>query len=226
MAYTNEFSKYYDKLGWNNFSLAFFNTLKKYFPKENFKYLDAACGTGALAAKVVEINRSKVDAFDISPAMIKIAKEKSAKVNFFVDDMTMFKKENEYDVITCLHDAVNCLEKIRNWKKFFQNMFLSLKQGGIFVFDYNNLKARENWAREYVIEFDGCKIFQKGKKIKDGAKLNLRIQDTHGKILSENFINHMYKDKDIKNILKEAGFNIMKIEQNKIKSRNIVFAKK
>lgn len=226
MAYTKKFIKYYENLGWNKFSLNFYNTIKKYFPKIKFKYLDVACGTGVLAVKVASLKRARVDAFDISPAMIENAKKKSKNVNFFIADMGVFKNSNQYDIITCLYDSINCLKEFNKWKIFFGNIYDSLKNGGIFIFDYNNLKAKENWQKKYVIDLNKYKIIQKGKKINNGVNLNLKIFYNNKKIIEEKFMNFMYKDRDIKKALINIGFEIIKEEQNKLKTRNFVFCQK
>lgn len=226
MLYTEKFVNYYEKLGWNEFSFDFYNTLKKYFPSSGFNYLDVACGTGVLAARVAKIKRAKVDAFDISPAMIKSAKQKSKKVNFFIADMTQFKNENQYDLISCLYDSINCLKGLNQWGKFFKNMHSSLKKNGFFIFDYNNLKAKKNWQKRYETNIDGYKIVYTGKPVKDGAKLNLNIFFDGKKILEEKFVNYMYTDGDIKKILKRIGFKIIRQNKNKFKTRNFVFCRK
>jgi SAM-dependent methyltransferase len=225
MAYTEKFVKYYVNLGWNKFSLDFFNTLKKYFPRKKFRYLDIACGAGVLAAKVATIKRANVDAFDISPAMIENAKKRSKKVNFFVADMTVFKKFNEYDIITCLYDSINHLKGFNKWEKFFKNAYFSLKKGGIFIFDYNNLRARENWQKEYITNINRYKIIQRGVKIKNGANLYIKIFYNNKKITEEKFVNFMYKDEDIKKAIRKTGFVIVEERQNELKTRNFLFCR-
>lgn len=226
MAYTSKFVKYYEKLGWNNFSLSFFDIFKKYFPKRKFYYLDVACGTGALAAKVKQLKNAKVDAFDSSLEMINVARKKSKKTHFFIADMVNFRKKDHYDIITCLYDAINCLKSIDQWKKFFENMHYSLHKRGILIFDYNNLKARENWQKKYETKIGKYKIIQKGKKIKNGVKLNFKIFYGGKNILNEYFVNYMYKDTDIKKTLRGAGFMIIKEYKNKSGNRNFIFARK
>ena len=118
MSYNSKFVRYYEKLGWNNYQLSFYNRLKKFLPKKKFNYIDIACGTGELAIKVAQLKHAKVEAFDVSTAMIKLAKSKSKNVNFFISDMVNFKNEKYYNVATCLYDSINCLKGLNVWLEF------------------------------------------------------------------------------------------------------------
>lgn len=226
MAYTKKFSEYYRRLGWEDFSLHFYDTLKDYIPRGEFKYLDVACGTGVLANRMAQIKRAKVDAFDISPAMISLAKKKSKRAHFFVADMIGFKIASRYDLITCLYDSVNCLEGLDKWERFFRNVYNALKNGGVFIFDYNNLKAKKNWRKSYRRNFDRFQVIQKGAEIQNGAKLNLQIFYKERKIIEETFVNYMYSNYEIRKILKRLDFTIVREWQNKFKNRNFVVCRK
>ena len=97
---------------------------------------------------------------------------------------------------------------------------------GIFIFDYNNLNSIKNWQKRHINYAEKYKIIQKGRRIKDGVILSLKISFNNKDIIDEEFVNYTYEDKKIKNILKETGFKIIKKEQNKLKTRNTLFLKK
>ena len=72
--------------------------------------LDVACGTGTLAI-LLKLKGYDVEGLDLSDSIIEIAKEKS-KINhlsipFYVADMTNFKLEKTYDMVTCFFDSFN-----------------------------------------------------------------------------------------------------------------------
>lgn len=228
MTYTAKFAKYYEKLGWNDFSRNFYGVLRKYFPYGKFKYLDVACGGGVLATKISQLKRASVDAFDISPAMINVAKAKSKKVNFFVDDMIKFNKQQEYDIISCFYDAINHIEGLDVWQRFFENVYFSLKPKGIFVFDFNTLKAKDKWEANWENKHNSYLIIWKniGRKYEDRAIVKISAFLKNKKLFEEKFINYFYLTNDIKIRLKKAGFKIIKEENNKSKTRKFIFAQK
>ena len=98
--------------------------------------LDLACGTGfvtfRMAKKYPEI---KIDAFDISPDMLDVAKAR--KENLFPGrDITIWKGdsevafgENKYDLITVSFAWRNFVNKNLATK----NVFNALKPGGMFI---------------------------------------------------------------------------------------------
>ena len=68
--------------------------------KENHAVLDIACGTGVLLPYYLKRNVKKVTGVDISPEMIRIAKEKFAseeKVRFICADTERLETNERYD---------------------------------------------------------------------------------------------------------------------------------
>ncbi len=69
------------------------------------RVLDVGTGCGAIACTIVAETNATVDATDISPAAIEIAKKNadrlnvSARCNFYVGDLTEPVKDQKYDVI-------------------------------------------------------------------------------------------------------------------------------
>ena len=104
MTYNKNIAKIYDKLGWADFSYLVFKKFKNLI-KGKDKLLDAGCGTGTFAKLISKY--IKVDAYDKSEEMLKIAKSKISKVNFFKHDLIKYNKKNYYDVINSRFDILD-----------------------------------------------------------------------------------------------------------------------
>ena len=108
---------------------------------------DLCCGTGGTA---IEFAKAGFTAYgvDLSPTMIRIAKEKAAKagigVSFTRADMRHFKLPQPVDLITCEFDALNHVPEKSGLALVAQSVANALGPGGYFYFDVNNLPAFEN----------------------------------------------------------------------------------
>ena len=95
--------------------------------KKNDKVLDLACGSGTFAT-MLKLAGYNSYGLDLSEEIIEIANEKR-KINhldipFYVMDMTTFRLDEKFDMITCFFDSVNFLDnksKISSCNKFANN---------------------------------------------------------------------------------------------------------
>lgn len=103
-------------------------------PRANM--LDLACGTGFVTFRVAKkFPNIDIDAFDISPEMVEVAKErhqdgfKERKINLWVGDAELPFGDKKYDVVT------NCFafRNFMNKALAAENVFKALKPGGIFI---------------------------------------------------------------------------------------------
>lgn len=100
--------------------------------------LDIACGNGNYSKRLVDMG-ARVTAFDYSPKMIELAKERQKnvldKVAFHVCDATNFKElmklkqETPYDKVV----ANMALMDISDIKPLFKALNILLRQDGIFI---------------------------------------------------------------------------------------------
>ena len=142
------FSYYYDEImelieydDWVNF-------VKPYLTKDS-SILDLACGSGTFAISLAN-QGYKIKGLDLSREIIEVAKEKSimnhTDIKFDVKDMTNFKYDEKFDVITCFFDSVNFLDK-DEIKKMYDAVYEHLNDGGLFIFDIftkSKMKAFKN----------------------------------------------------------------------------------
>lgn len=118
--------------------------------KKGDKILDLACGTATL---VTMLNMKGYDAegLDLSETILEIAKEKQKvnhlNFNLYHADMTNFKINKKYDMITCFFDSVNFLNNKTKIKQLFSSVKNHLNDKGYFICDIFSkalLKEYEN----------------------------------------------------------------------------------
>jgi SAM-dependent methyltransferase len=120
---------------------------------------DLCCGTGGTSLEFAKAGFRSCGV-DLSPAMIRIARDKAAKarlnVPFTRADMRKFKLPQPVDLITCEFDALNHVPNKSDLKLVAQSVAKVLRPGGYFYFDVNNLPAFENvWPLTRLLEQPG-----------------------------------------------------------------------
>jgi SAM-dependent methyltransferase len=97
------------------------------------KILDLGCGTG-IYAKLLTKKGAIVKGFDISPEMIKIAKQENPKLDLKVGSAYNIPFNEKFDIV--LGSLV--VDYIRDWNKMFSEIRRVLKDNGIFIFSTGN----------------------------------------------------------------------------------------
>ena len=105
--------------------------------------LDMGCGTGELAISLARLG-FKVTAFNISPEMIRLAKEKAAgdsslkdlknSIAFSTSDVQSFTSSETFDVIS----AMGFTAYLDDDLSFFTKARSMLKDDGILIVDFRN----------------------------------------------------------------------------------------
>jgi SAM-dependent methyltransferase len=119
--------------------------------------LDMGCGTGSSTAPLLARGYS-VLACDISPEMVRIAREKfrARADSFFVADMRHLPPLGEFDLVVCLDDCINYLLTDAELEATFRSVARLLAPGGVFVFDVNSLRTyRSGFSTSMIRESDG-----------------------------------------------------------------------
>ena len=128
------------------------------------RVLDAACGTGKsfepLLAKGYEVS-----ACDLSPAMVAEARAKAAgRAEIVVADMRELPWRSQFDLITCLDDAVNYLLTPDDLDAALGSMAGALRPHGILAFDTNSLGTfRTTFAEEFEVAAGGTRFRWRGE---------------------------------------------------------------
>lgn len=131
-------SKYYKKY-WGKDSIRYvelFSNVINTFKVRANSVLDVGCGTGILAREFQNMN-FEVSGIDISEDMIDVAKETTTGINFEVADMKDFNLNRKFDIITCAFDAINYITNDIDMENTLKNIYLHLKDDGVFIFDIN-----------------------------------------------------------------------------------------
>lgn len=141
----NEISEFFDAedllnhgFECNNFVIA--NILQKYHAKS---VIDITCGTG-LQAIYLANNGYRVVGCDVSDKLLDIAKSKAKLANldieFIHQDMRMFQNMGRFDACISMFNAIGHVNN-DDFKRVVQNVYNTLNEGGIYVFDIFNLDA-------------------------------------------------------------------------------------
>lgn len=140
------------------------------------KVLEVGCGNGYTSWVLARNKRINIDAYDLCPEFIEIAKNRQCnnlkgKIKYFEADATTWSNENNYDTIF----TERTLQNIPFWEsqcRAFKNIYRSLKLGGIYIMEecflsgLNNLNAARAELNLPAIEqpwhnsfFDDKKVF-------------------------------------------------------------------
>jgi len=136
----NKEAQYYDSLSEKGSELIN-QIIEKILKKQGAKtVLDLTCGTGSQVFWLAK-RGYKVVGSDINSKMLKIAQNKAKKqetnVTFLKGDMRT-TKVGKFDAVITIFNAVGHLTK-SDFEKAIQNIYENLKDGGLYIFDINNL---------------------------------------------------------------------------------------
>lgn len=196
------------------------NILKKYRVKT---VLDLTCGTGSqvfwLAKRGYEVIGS-----DINAKMLRIARSKARKekldIKFLQGDMRTIQI-NEFDAVITIFNAIGHLTKL-DFEKAMRNIHKNLKDGGLYIFDINNLSylMKDNNITTLTIDWQKIADNTKIRKIqystidKDGilASYTLSYEQKGSKKtrVSRNAQTlQVYTAKQLKQMLHRNGFKVL-----------------
>ncbi|MDO4814871.1 MAG: class I SAM-dependent methyltransferase [Gemella sp.] len=114
--------------------------------KSDLTLLDLGCGSGALTAKLGSYGQ--VFAIDKSEEMLALATAKYSKASYFALDLLNINSLNQkFDFVLSAFDVFNYLENFEEFTKGLKEVYNSLNDGGIFVFDMHT-PAKINYMLE------------------------------------------------------------------------------
>ena len=224
----SSFAKYYDKMYYDkNYESEckfIIKILKQYQNSKSKQILDLGCGTGNHALILARKNFDVVG-IDKSKIAIKIAKKKARQhdysVKFFVENMPNFFFNKKFDVCISMFNSM-CYLNNADFSKTINNVKRHLKSNGLLIFDFWNGSAVTHTEPSVRVK----DITLKNERIIRIAtpKLNLSRQicrmNYHCIVSSNNKIvdefnevhtHYYYFPNDLKNILTQHGFNVLKI---------------
>ncbi len=132
------------------------NTLELIREVQGKKVLDAACGPGKYA-EILSAQGADLTGFDISPAMVRLARERNKdRGDFFVHDLDMplhMFGNASFDIVLC----ALALHYMPDWTPAIKEFCRILKPGGILVisiehpfFEYGFFRSKKYFEVELV----------------------------------------------------------------------------
>lgn len=195
--------------------------LKKYSVKT---VLDLTCGTGSQVFWLAK-RGYRVIGSDINSKMLKIARSKARKeklgIKFLKGDIRTIKV-GKFDVVITIFNAVGHLTKT-DFEKAMQNIYENLKDGGLYIFDINNLSylMKDDNITSLTIDWqkitDDTKIryIQYSTINNDGilgSYTTSYVQEGLNKPKISKFVQtlQIYSPKQIKEMLHRNGFKVLR----------------
>ncbi|MBM3230679.1 class I SAM-dependent methyltransferase [Candidatus Pacearchaeota archaeon] len=159
-AYDKKSEEYHKKLissdgsFWNNFLEIPMRKILKEISK-NKKILDLGCGSGIRTKKLFSLNPRKIVGLDLSPELIKIAKNNFSEIEFHSGDAkkTGFKN-SEFDII----NSDLMVHYFKSLNPLFKEVGRILKPKGYFVFSMHHpiyevtKREKEKNKTKYLLE--------------------------------------------------------------------------
>ena len=189
--------------------------------------LDIGCGNGHHVSKIAEQNLNVVG-IDISPSMIKKAKENYPKLNFILGNVLNNQqfKPNSFTHILCLYFTIYYF---KNKEDFFQNCYQWLMPGGYLIVHIVNrekfdpilppgnplyIVSPQKYAKKRItqtkINFNEFTYSSDFHFIPENnlATFNEKFKFPNGKVRNNEHILYMESEADIVNLASEVGFTL------------------
>jgi len=152
-------AEFYDKI-WGKYDYdADVKFLETFFREHDCKrVIDVGCGTGNHAIRLSKLG-FEVTGVDISPTMIKIAKEKDkeGKIRLIQGDMRKLEKAipkgQRFDAAICLGQTFYHLITNRDVYAFLSSLHKVMEKNGLFIFNARNAtKIREDHLDRLLLD--------------------------------------------------------------------------
>ena len=211
--YSDIFCKVYNEFGWNYYPEAFGEQLLQWMRISDFHpqtCLDLACGTGVLC-EILTDQGMEVSGMDFSSGMIDIARSRDSRIHYDVADMTTYRPEKQFDLVTCTGDAVNHIAELSDVEKIFRNVYSYLAPGCYFIFDL----LTENEVSDsdpFEMDFDETtKVwFQMTRPAENKVNLTIQVYENGALQLEEVIRETIHDPSVICELLKKCGFTLLR----------------
>jgi SAM-dependent methyltransferase len=220
--YNSDFSDYYDRLNQHKdyFGEAakLDGVIRQHVKSVRPRILDIGCGTGQHAV-LLSGKGHDITAIDLSPDMIRIAKNKRSDVNFLAGNIAELNESN-FEFAYSLFNVVNCLNSIDELTAFFKAIGGRLVEGAFFLVESWNpiaVIAVPPTVVERVYDTGDEKIVRKvspsagffRQRLDLTYDIDVFSNDAHNKKLHSFSIVHklvLFTPLEIEYCLKSAGF--------------------
>ena len=207
--YSDVFCKVYNEFGWNYYPEIFGEQLLKWLERKKLHpqtAMDLACGTGILCG-ILDGAGIQASGMDFSSGMIEIARQNAPHLHFDVADMTTYRPDKTFDLVTCTGDAVNHIPSLPNVERIFQNVFAYLAAGGYFVFDLLN-EREVSTSEPFEMDFTQTTRvwFQMTRPGEKKVNLKIKVFEEGTLAFEENIRETIHDPAEICRMLRGCGF--------------------
>lgn len=211
--YSDIFCKVYNEFGWNYYPEIFGETLLEWMRQNRTTVktsLDLACGTGILC-EMLQKAGIEASGMDLSEGMIQIARDRSPNIHYDIADMTTYRPNREFDLVTCTGDAINHIAELADVEKIFQHVHAYTAHGGYFIFDLlneNEISTSEPFEMDFT---DSTRVwFQMTTPAEKRVNLRIKVYENGTLAFEENIRETVHDPEIICELLRKCGFSVIK----------------
>ena len=211
--YSDVFCKVYNEFGWNYYPEIFGEQLLLWLKENNVRpetALDLACGTGVLC-RILNAGGIRARGMDYSSGMIDIARAASPEIPYDVADMTTYRPQTQFDLVTCTGDALNHIPALSDVEKIFRNVYAYTAPGGYFIFDIlnrNEISTSEPFEMDFT---DTTRVwFQMTQPQENKLVLTVRVYEKGSLKLEEAIRETVHDPAAVCQLLRRCGFTVLR----------------
>lgn len=183
--------------------------------------LEIGSGTGEISNRLNELGY-KVKGIDISSEMVEISKFKYKNIEFSNENMLNLKDIREYDAVISVFDTINYLHSLDELNMAFINIYNSIKNNGVFIFDVLNRKMINSMFSDDIFADDreNMSIIWK-HSYNENLKLDeietifyVKEKDDLFRRISDKYMKMIFTNNQILEMAKSVGFYFVSKEIN------------
>lgn len=183
--------------------------------------LEIGSGTGEISNRLNELGY-KVKGIDISSEMVEISKNKYKNIEFLNESMLNLKDIREYDAVISVFDTINYLHSLDELNMAFINIYNSIKNNGVFIFDVLNRKMIDSMFSDDIFTDDreNMSIIWK-HSYNENLKLDeietifyVKEKDDLFRRISDKYMKMIFTNNQILEMAKSVGFYFVSKEIN------------
>ena len=220
------YAQVYDRIGQRAFGERMAGVMIEVLAERGFhprSVLDLGCGTGSATLAFARIGLESVGV-DCSAQMLERARLHTGAAlltaRFIEANMTDLQLTQQFELATCIYDAINYLEDEGEVMRFFHSVYRQLTPGGFFLFDMNTrARLSSSWEQGLVLAGDSDDLYVTYRSWFDPASdasplvMTAFIRDEHGcwQRYDEEHVERAWPIDQISGWLREVGFRVHEV---------------
>ncbi|HEU0175913.1 MAG TPA: methyltransferase domain-containing protein [Blastocatellia bacterium] len=213
----DHFAWFYNKYWGGEYSrpaLAVYNILLFPHLPDGCRILDLCCGAGQIAYGLAE-RGYRVTGLDGSEAMLEFARANAPGVEFIRADARDFHLTDKFHGVISAFDSLNHIMKLEELKMVFSNIYETMEDGGLFLFDLNLEDESEMLGNslEMVEDDHVCVVrasYKPEEKLKRYDVTMFRLEEASWRRSDLTLFQRYYAPDDVILALAQCGFSRVK----------------